>query len=328
MDRIGAPDGVGQQAGTVAPPRPCATEASPIAHAVPNISEGRDGLTIEAAADACRAAGARVLNLHADVDHNRSVLTLAGRPEFLAEATVALARECRERIDLSRHEGVHPCIGALDVLPFVARTPADRPVAETLARGVAERIGAELEIPVFLYGTVARDPVRVRPHHFRAGGWMELARRVAAGELVPDAGPRRLHPTAGAVLVGVRAPLIALNLALPGASLDQARALAARVREAGGGPTGVRALGLQLARAGCVQLSLNIEDHVAAPLPVVIGAARRAGAALGVSVGEAELVGLIPRAALAGASPAQLGIVGFRPGMVVESQFAALGRNA
>jgi glutamate formiminotransferase len=296
-----------------------APPVTPTAYSVPNVSEGRDATTIRALVDACRRPRVRVLDVHSDPDHHRSVITLAGEPLALQESLVSLAGECVDRIDLRRHHGAHPRTGALDLAPIVALTEDDIPFASEIARGLAGRLAADLNLPVFLYGAVATDPDHTRPRDFRRGGIDELARLVEEGELVPDAGPPRLHPSAGAVLVGVRAPLIALNVWLPEGTLTEARTIAARVRESGGGPPGVRALGLYLPEAGMAQVSMNIEDHRAAPPAVVIAAVRAEAERLGIEAGDAELVGLIPAAALRGGpSPAALGIAGFRPGQILD----------
>ncbi len=296
------------------PPAP----APPTAYSVPNVSEGRDPETIEALVDACRRPRVHVLDVHSDPDHHRTVISLAGEPLALQEALVSLAGECVDRIDLRRHRGAHPRTGALDVAPIVAIDDDDIPFASEIARGLAGRLAADLNLPVFLYGAVATNE-RARPRDFRRGGLEELTRAVAEGELVPDAGPPRLHPSAGAVLVGVRPPLIALNVWLPDGTVTEARAIAARVREAGGGPPGVRALGLYLPEAGMAQVSMNIEDRKAAPPAVVIAAVRAEAERLGIEAGEAELVGLIPGDALRGGpSPAALGLTGFRPGQLLE----------
>jgi glutamate formiminotransferase len=286
---------------------------------VPNVSEGRDPETIAALVEACRVPGARVLDVHSDPDHHRSVITLAGDPLALQDGLVALAGECIDRIDLRRHRGAHPRVGALDVVPIVALSDEDVPLASEVATGLAGRLAGELNLPVFLYGAVASDPQRSRPRDFRRGGLDELERAVEEGEIVPDAGPHRLHPSAGAVLVGVRPPLIALNVWLPEGTLTEARAIAARVRESGGGPPGLRALGLYLPEAGMAQVSMNLEDHRATPPAVAIAAVRAEAERLGIEAGEAELVGLVPRPALRGGpTPAALGIRGFRPGQVLE----------
>ena len=297
------------------PPAP----APPTAYSVPNVSEGRDAETIRALADACRRPRVHVLDVHSDPDHHRSVITIAGEPLALQEALVSLAGECVDRIDLRRHRGAHPRTGALDVAPIVAMTDDDIPFASEIAVGLAGRLAADLNLPVFLYGAVSTHPDRTRPRDFRRGGLEELGRAVADGEIVPDAGPPRLHPSAGAVLVGVRQPLIALNVWLPEGTLTEARTIAARVREAGGGPPGVRALGLYLPEAGMAQVSMNIEDRRAAPPATVIALVRAEAERLGIEAGEAELVGLIPGDALRGGpSPSALGIAGFRPGQLLE----------
>jgi glutamate formiminotransferase / 5-formyltetrahydrofolate cyclo-ligase len=304
------------------PPAP----APPTAFAVPNVSEGRDHATIDALVGACRVPGVRVLDVHSDADHHRSVITLAGEPLALQAALVQLAGECVDRIDLRRHRGAHPRTGALDVAPIVALGEDDIPFASGLAQGLAERLGTDLNLPVFLYGAVATDPERTRPRDFRRGGLDELARLIDEGELVPDAGPPRVHPSAGVVLVGVRAPLIALNVWLPEGTLTEARAIAARVRESGGGPPGVRALGLYLPEAGMAQVSMNIEDRAAAPPATVIAAVRAEAERLGVEAGDAELVGLVPGDALRGGpSPAALRIGGFRPGQLLDLRGARGG---
>jgi glutamate formiminotransferase len=305
------------------PPAP----GAPPAVAVPNVSAGRDPEVIAALADACRAFGTRVADVHSDPDHDRSVLTVAGEAPALQDALVALAAECVERIDLRRHFGVHPRVGALDVAPVVALEEEDVPLASEVALGLAARLGEELGLPVFLYGALATDPARTLPRDFRRGGLEELGRAIEEGELVPDHGPPRLHPTAGAALVGVRAPLIALNVWLPDGTLTDARAIAARVREAGGGPPGLRALGLYLPEAGMAQVSMNIEDHRSTPPAAAIAAVRAAAGAIGVESGDAELVGLVPRSALAGPSPSALRIAGMRPGMVLESRVPGLRRG-
>ena len=296
----------------------------PEAYAVPNVSEGRDPHTIQSLVNACRVPRVRVLDVHSDPDHHRSVITLSGDSIAVQDALVNLAGECVNRIDLRRHRGAHPRIGALDVAPIVALDDEDEPLAAEIARGLAGRIGTDLNLPVFLYGHVATDPDRARPMDFRRVGPEELEHLLEEGELVPDAGPPRLHPTAGAVLVGVRPPLIALNVWLPEGTLTDARAIAARVRETGGGPPGVRALGLYLPEAGMAQVSMNIEDRRAAPPAMVVQAVRTEAERLGVEAGEAELVGLIPRdALLGGPTPAALNIHGFRPGMVIDTHTAS-----
>ncbi len=257
---------------------------------VPNISEGRDASTI-AAIGAAFARGVHLLDVHSDTDHHRSVFTLVGDDESLVDALVAGIAEARARIDLRRHDGIHPRIGAADVVPVVPLRPDDMPRAEAAALAVADRVGAELALPVFLYGAIGEGR---RPSSFRSGGSESLRRRIEAGEIAPDRGPARLDDAAGGVIVGARAPLVAFNVDLVTDDLEVALAVAARVRETGGGFRGVRALGLALPRQGRVQVSLNIEDVEGAPLHEVVGAIVALAHELGVEAGDAELVGLLP----------------------------------
>ena len=271
---------------------------------VPNFSEGRDEATIAALAEALGEA--RLLDVHSDVDHNRSVFTLVGDDEVLVDALLAGVACARDRIDLRRHEGAHPRVGAADVVPLVPVTPEDMPRAQRAAGLLAERIGGELAIPVFLYGGKDRGPA-----FFRRGGPEELQRRIDAGELEPDFGPAELDPRAGGVVLGARRPLIAFNVDLRGGTLDDARAIASVVRERDGGFPGVRALGLDLPAAGRVQVSMNVEDWEAAALHEIVARIEAEAASRGVEVAGCELVGLMPAGAAAAAAGALLRIDGF-----------------
>jgi len=281
---------------------------------VPNFSEGRDRNTIDALG-AALAGHADVLDIHADEDHNRSVFTLVGDDDGIVEALVAGVACARDRIDLQRHEGAHPCIGAADVVPVVPLRPNDRERAQAAARRVAERIGDQLALPVFLYGELAPDR---GPAFFRRGGPAELQRRIDAGELAPDHGPAQLDPRAGGVIVGARRPLIAFNVNLATDDVDVARAIAAVVREKGGGFPGVRALGLALPRARHAQVSMNVEDYEAAALHEILARVEAEAAARGAEVSGSELVGLMPAAAAAAAAGAMLRIDGFAPSRLLE----------
>ena len=288
--------------------------------AVPNFSEGRDRATIAAIGDAL-SAHARLLDVHSDEDHNRSVYTLVGSEEELVAALLAGIACARERIDLRRHEGAHPCIGAADVVPLVPIREADAERARTAALELARRVGAELGLPVFLYADLA--PGR-GPAFFRRGGPAELQRRVDGGELAPDFGPAQLDERAGGVIVGARAPLIAFNVDVEGDDLDAARAVARAVRERDGGFPGVRALGLRLPRAGHVQVSLNVEDWRASPLHEVVAAVQREAAARGLRVTGSELVGLLPAGAAVAAAGSLLGVAGLDPSRVLELRLLAV----
>jgi glutamate formiminotransferase len=287
--------------------------------AVPNFSEGRDRATIDAIGEAL-SAHARLLDVHSDVDHNRSVYTLVGGEEELVAALLAGIECARERIDLARHEGAHPCIGATDVVPLVPIRKTDAGRARTAALELARRVGEELALPVFLYADLA--PGR-GPAFFRRGGPTELQRRLDAGELAPDFGPARLDERAGGVLVGVRAPLIAFNVDLEGDDLAAAREVARAVRERDGGFPGVRALGLRLQRAGHVQVSLNVEDWRASPLHEVVAAVQREATARGLRVTGSELVGLLPAGAAVAAAGSVLGVADLDPSHVLELRLLA-----
>jgi glutamate formiminotransferase/glutamate formiminotransferase/formiminotetrahydrofolate cyclodeaminase len=278
---------------------------------VPNFSEGRDSATVGAIGDAL-GAHARLLDVHADEDHNRSVFTLVGTESELAAALVAGIRVASDRIDLREHEGAHPRIGAADVVPIVPLRPEDLGRARDAAALVGSRIGEELGLPVFVYAPPERGPA-----FYRRGGPAELQRRVDAGELAPDYGPSQLHESAGAVILGARTPLIAFNVNLRG-ELAAAREVAAIVREKGGGFPGVRALGLDLPRAGLVQVSMNVEDWEAAALHEIVARIEQEAHARGAEVVGSELVGLMPAGAAATAAGAALRIDGFDRSHVLE----------
>jgi glutamate formiminotransferase len=280
---------------------------------VPNFSEGRDSATIDALSTAL-SEKADLLDVHADVDHNRSVFTLVGEDDELISALLAGIGCARDRIDLRRHEGAHPRIGAADVVPLVPIRLDDMPRARATATELAGRIGDELGLPVFLYGEVA---ARRGPAFFRRGGPLELQRRIDTGELVPDFGPARLHESAGGVLVGARRPLIAFNVNLRG-GLEAAKETAAAVRESGGGFPGVRALGLDLPSAGLVQVSMNVEDWEAAALHEIVARVEEEARARNAEVVGSELVGLMPAGAAAAAAGAMLRIEGFDSSRVLE----------
>jgi glutamate formiminotransferase/glutamate formiminotransferase/formiminotetrahydrofolate cyclodeaminase len=278
---------------------------------VPNFSEGRDRSTIDAIA-AALAAHARLLDVHADPDHNRSVYTLVGDEPQLAEALLAAIRVAVERIDIRSHEGAHPRIGAADVVPIVPLRADDLSRARAAATAIGARIGAELGLPVFIYAPPERGPA-----FYRRGGAAGLQRRLEDEELTPDFGPQALHESAGGVILGARRPLIAFNVNLRG-DLEIAREIAETVRERGGGFPGVRALGLDLPSVGLVQVSMNVEDWEAAALHEIV--ARIAGEAQlrGAEVVGSELVGLMPAGAAAAAAGAMLRIDGFDESRVLE----------
>jgi glutamate formiminotransferase/glutamate formiminotransferase/formiminotetrahydrofolate cyclodeaminase len=275
--------------------------------AVPNFSEGADARTLEAIGDALRAdGGARLLDVHRDADHNRSVFTLAGRPGALAAALVRGARTALEHVSMPGHTGVHPRVGVLDVAPIVYLSDSDRGAACAEALVLGEDLGRDLGLPAFLYGALA--PGRTRAE-LRRGGPEVLAERMRSGELRPDFGPAGVHPRGGAVLVAARPPLVAFNLELaPPANVEDAQRIAARVREGGAeGFAGVRAIGLALASRGVAQVSFNVEQPGVTPLAALVEAVARHA-----ELAAAELVGLAPEAALTGFPPG-LPMPGFDP---------------
>ncbi|HEX4308114.1 MAG TPA: hypothetical protein VHZ54_18910 [Solirubrobacterales bacterium] len=277
--------------------------------AVPNVSLAGDDAVLRRFHEAFGRA-ARILDVHADPDHGRSVFTLAGEPGGLAESLLAGAEEALEAIDMSSYSGAHPAIGALDVCPIVWLREEDRDAARTEAVAVAAQIGG-IAVPVFLYGELARGPGRAERAYFRGGGLAELWLRMDGGELRPDFGPNVPHPRGGATLVTARPPLAAFNVELDTGDLEAARAVAAELREAGGGAPGVRAIGLLLS-SGRAQVSTNVHDPLTTPLGAVVEEVRRLAAPLGARPVEAELVGLIPAAALVD-YPADVPIRGFDP---------------
>jgi glutamate formiminotransferase/glutamate formiminotransferase/formiminotetrahydrofolate cyclodeaminase len=269
--------------------------------AIPNVSEGRDAESIAAIGAAFASTGARLLDVHSDPDHHRTVYTLAGASGELAPALAAGARECRRRIDLRDERGRHPHVGALDVAPIVHLDAARRGAACAEALIAGEELG-RLGLPVFLYGALAGGRSRAE---LRRGGPTGLAERVQTGTLRPDFGPKNIDPRHGATLVAARPPLVAFNVELaPPATIDDARAIAALIREGGvEGLAGVRALGLELpARGNVAQVTTNVEDHLAVSLATLVAAIARHAA-----IADCELVGLAPAAAFDG-FPADIAI--------------------
>jgi len=288
--------------------------------AVPNFSTAEAG-PIEALEEAL-SAGATVLDRHTDADHGRTVLTVAAAPGPLGEALLAAAEEALAEIDMSEYRGAHPAVGALDVCPIVWLRPEQRRTARVVALELGARIG-EAGVPVFLYGELAATAARAERAYFRNGGLAELWLRMEGGETAPDFGPPLPHRSAGATLVTARPPLAAFNVELEGADLEAARAVAAGLREAGGGLPGVRAIGLLLS-SGRAQVSTNVHDPLAVPLARVVSAVRELAAPLGARPVEAELVGLVPAGAVAG-YPADVPIRGFDPDRhLIERRLAAV----
>lgn len=271
---------------------------SDLVECIPNISEGRRPQIVEACADAIRQAGVALLDTHIDTDHHRSVFSFAGPPARIEAAALALIDAAVQRIDLRQHTGVHPRIGAVDVMPFVPL----RGVTLTACAALARRVGAAAAdrhgLPVFLYEAAAVTPSRQNLADIRRGGFEALAVHLTQPAWHPDYGPTRPHPSAGALVIGARRPLVAFNVNLDTTQLAAARTIARSLRERDGGLRAVKALGLPLASRGVVQVSMNLVDYTITPPVVVFDRITAEAARLGIAVLDSELVGLAPRAAL------------------------------
>jgi glutamate formiminotransferase len=264
---------------------------------VPNISEGRDAQIIERCIEAVTACGANVIHRTSDPVHNRSVLTMAGTYGQLRDAALALAAVTVERIDLRSHAGVHPRIGALDVLPFIPLREATMADAVALARETAAAIWERLRVPSFLYGEAAATPLRRNLAAVRQGQFEGLDARFLLPDWRPDYGDVPKHPSAGAIAVGARAILIAFNVELATGDLRIAKEIARMLRERDGGMRTLKALGLRLGE-NLVQVSLNVTDYRATPLYRIVEVIRDLAAAAGVAVLRSELIGCVPQAAV------------------------------
>jgi glutamate formiminotransferase len=299
----------------------------PPLESVPNVSEGRrPEVVARLAAAAASPPGARLLDASSDPDHNRSVLTLAGDAEALHQGLLALYEAAVAGVDLGGHRGVHPRVGAVDVVPFIPL--GDTPMAAAVA--AAERLGREVAarfgIPVYLYEQAARTPERTSLAAIRRGGFEGLAAKLADPAWAPDFGPSRPHLTAGATVIGARFFLIAFNAVLATADLAAARAIARRIRESGGGLPALRAMGVDLASRGLAQVSMNLVDYRRTSMSTALAAVEAAAAALGTRVIETEIVGLVPAAAVEGITPEALKLVGPLP--VLEERLRSSSASA
>ena len=294
--------------------------AGPILECVPNVSEGRSRETVAALGRAItQVPGVRLASVHIDPDHHRSVFTFLGAPEAVQAAALTLARAVFAQVDMRAHQGIHPRLGALDVLPFVPLRGLGMAEATTVARAVAARLAEDHQLPVYLYGAAANAPERRSLLAVRAGQYEGLPTRLADPSWRPDYGPARFDPRLGAVLVGARDVLVAYNVWLEGDDLAAARAIARAVRESAGGLPALQALGARLARRGIVQVAMNLLDYRVTSLPQAFDAVRAEAARRGIGVRRGELVGLAPRAAFAGRSPESVGLVDFDEAGYLES---------
>jgi len=279
---------------------------APLFEAVPNFSEGKDGAKISRITESVRAVpGVRVLGLHSDPDHNRSVLTFAGEEDAVLAGAVTLAKACNSELDLASQAGEHPRMGVLDVLPFIPLAGSTMDDAVRLARRTAEILGS-LGFPVFLYGAAATASHRRDLPDVRRAGYEGVAERLQDPRWRPDYGPHVLDPRKGAVAVGARPFLVAFNAFLDTDDVGVARVIARRIRESGGGLPAVKALGFLV--GGRAQVSMNLTDLERTPIHIALEAVRSAAADLGVSVESTELVGLAPLAAILDTARHYLGL--------------------
>lgn len=287
---------------------------------MPNFSEGRDSDVVFEIAGAIRSvAGAAVLDLSMDPDHNRSVISFAAPPQAAVEAALAAARVAVNRIDLTRHQGVHPRIGALDVLPFVPLENVTLEECALLAHDAGRRLWSELRIPVYFYEAAARREDRRRLENVRRGQFEGLREAVLTDpERAPDIGGPALHATAGATAAGARKILIAWNILLDTGDVEIATAISRKIRASSGGLPSVKAMGVPLASRGLAQVSMNLTDFETTPMHTVYEAVRLEAEAHGVSIHSSEIVGLLPRRAIEMAAEHYLRFENFQPSTVLE----------
>jgi glutamate formiminotransferase len=270
----------------------------PLIECIPNVSEGRRADVIEECAEAIRGTAARLLDVHSDPAHNRTVYTFVGDADAVRAGVLALFDCAVARIDLRSHAGEHPRVGAVDVVPFVPIEDATMDECVALARAVGAEVAIRHSLPVFLYEAAATSPARRNLEDIRRGEFEGLSLKLAQPEWQPDFGPARPHPSAGAAVIGARRPLIAYNINLRTTDLTIARTIAAAVRQSSGGLRDVKAMGVNLADRGMVQVSMNLTNYEHTSMFQVFELVRREAARLGVSVAHSEIVGLVPAAAL------------------------------
>ena len=291
---------------------------------VPNVSEGRRRDVVDAIADAIRRTnGARLLDYSSDVSHNRSVFTLAGDATGVEQAVMAIYDRAVAAIDLRTQRGVHPRIGAVDVVPFVPIDGITMAECAALARRAGAAIAERFQIPVYLYEEAASNPTRKNLEDIRRGEFEGLAGKMASEGWAPDFGPAVPHPTAGVSVVGARMPLIAYNINLATDRLDVAKKIAAAIRHSSGGYQYVKAMGVPLESRGIVQVSMNLTNYAKTPIALVFEAVKREAARYGVNILESEIVGLVPAAALAAADASYLQITDFSSSQILENRLKA-----
>jgi len=292
----------------------------PLLECVPNFSDGRDMETVDAiTAEIESVDGAYLLDRSSDEDHNRSVITFCGEPEPAGEAAFRAIEKASELIDMTKHLGGHPRMGATDVCPFVPLRPGDMQIAVDTARRLGERVGSELGIPVFLYEQAATTPQRKNLAAVRRGQYEELQEAIGKDPArEPDFGPNRMNLKAGATAIGARQFLIAYNVNLDTDDLAFAKDIAKKIREAGGGFPAVKALGIDLGELGIVQVSMNLTDYSKTGMETVYREIERIANEHGCEALESEVIGLLPRAAFEERFKSDLKLTGFTDSQIVE----------
>jgi glutamate formiminotransferase / 5-formyltetrahydrofolate cyclo-ligase len=292
-----------------------------IIECIPNVSEGRRTDLIESMASAIRAVpGVRLLDYSSDPSHNRSVFTLVGDRAPLKEAVLALFERAVDGIDLRTHTGEHPRLGAVDVVPFVPIEGITMDACVALANEVAQEVAARFDVPVYLYEEAAANPARRNLEDIRRGEFEGLEAKMRTEGWVPDFGPHRPHPSAGASVIGARMPLIAYNINLDTDRLDVAKKIAAGIRHSSGGFRYVKAAGFKLDDRGIVQVSMNLTNFEKTPIFRVFEVVKREAARYGVRVLESEIVGLVPSAALVAAAEFYLQLERFGAEQILENK--------
>lgn len=270
-----------------------------IIECIPNFSEGRDKKTIEALSLAAESVpGVMMLGVSSDWDHNRSVITIAGNVRGIEEAAFILCKTAAERINLLKHNGVHPRIGATDVIPFVPISNSTMDECVEISKRVGRRIAEELSIPVFLYEESASSPERKNLAEIRRGGFEGMREKILNCNWKPDFGESKIHPNAGATAVGARKILIAFNVNLDTQDVSIAKKIAGRIRESGGGYKCLKAIGVKLSALGLAQVSMNLTDYEETPVHTAFEAVQREAASFGVNVAGSEVIGFIPARAI------------------------------
>jgi glutamate formiminotransferase len=288
---------------------------------VPNVSEGRRPEIVAAMADAIRAVdGVRLLDYSSDASHNRSVFTFAGEAAGVERAVLALFERAVADVDLRAHRGEHPRMGAVDVVPFVPIEGVTMADCVALARKVGTAVADRFHVPVFLYEEASSNPARKNLEDIRRGEFEGLAAKMATDGWAPDFGPAAPHPSAGAVVIGARMPLIAYNINLATNRLDVAKKIAAAIRHSSGGYRFVKAMGIALEERGIVQVSMNLTNYEKTPIFRVFETVKREAERYGVAVLESEIVGLVPSAAISAAAEFYLQIAGFNADQVLENK--------